>query len=60
MLYMEKIMLRWKIALFAQVLLALTCLQLVSGCIFVPVGDDRGRGGHDRGFERDRHDEHRR
>lgn len=54
---------RWRIALFAPVLLALICLQLLSGCILVPVGDDRGRGGdrgdrsHERSEERDRHDE---
>ena len=51
---------RWRITLFVQVLIALTCLQLVSGCIFVPVGDDRGHGGYYGGHERDRHDGYRR
>jgi hypothetical protein len=49
---------RWNIALFAPVLLGLVCLQLLSGCILVPVGDGGGRGGYHRGY--DRHGEHRR
>jgi hypothetical protein len=54
------------IALFAPVFLALLCVQFLSGCIFVPVDDGRGRGGSDRGgYERggyghDRYDDHRR
>ena len=47
--------------LFAPVFLTLVCLQLLSGCIFMPVDDGRGRGGHDRGgYGRDRYDDHRR
>jgi hypothetical protein len=46
---------RWRIALFAPVLLALICLQLLSGCILVPVDDGRWRGGG-RGYEHNRHE----
>jgi hypothetical protein len=55
---MEKIMPHWRIALFAPLFLALVCLQLLSGCILVPVDGGRGRGGYDHGY--DRHDERRR
>jgi hypothetical protein len=52
---------RLTIALVAPVFLALICLQFLSGCIFVPVDDGRGRGGYDRGgYSRDRYDDHRR
>jgi len=58
---------RWRIALFAPLLLALLSLQLLSGCLLVPVDDGRRGGdwgGHDRGYDRgddhDRHDDHRR
>jgi hypothetical protein len=61
---------RSRIALVAPILLALLCLQLLSGCLLVPVDDGRRRGGdwddrgHDRGYDRgydhDRRDDHRR
>jgi hypothetical protein len=57
---------RWSIALFAPLLLTLICLQLLSGCLLVPVDDGRRRGGgwdergYDRGYDHDRRDDHRR
>lgn len=52
---------RLTIALFAPLFLALLCVQFLSGCIFVPVDDGRGRGGHDRGgYGHERYDDHRR
>jgi hypothetical protein len=52
---------RWR-TLFAPVFLVFVCLQLLSGCIFVPVDEGRGRGGDrdERGYEREHHDERRR
>jgi hypothetical protein len=57
---------RWRTTLLAPVLLALISLQLLSGCILVPVDDGRGRGGggdgrgYERGHDHDRHDDYRR